>query len=299
MIEIILLCRNRPDYANEALISLCKIDYRNLKITISDNSTSPLFRDRNFSKEFPNVIIDYIYRGPDLSAPEHYSIAILSCKSDFLCLFHDDDIALPNFIGNRLALFKNPSVVAVGTNAYHLINSKKSKSKLFNADATFKISSPLDLFKLYFSVDKGRVSPFPSYIYRKSAAIKKISLLNCSAKKYSDVIFLASLTTLGEIAWDPHAAMYYRRHSNNDSNYEILRDRIGLLGMLKIISKKDPTLISDYRFQFYTFWLPKTDFYKSSIKSLFRYHPVIKKFLFFYYIKNCHRIFLKIIKHKI
>jgi hypothetical protein len=300
MIEIILLCRNRPEYANEALKSLCNIDYPHLKITISDNSTSPLFINRNLSDEFPHVEINYLYRGPDLCASDHYSIAISSSKSEFICLFHDDDIALPNFIGNRLSYFDNPSVIAVGANAYNLLGATKHKSKFFKSNKNIReISNPLDLFKLYFSVNEGHVAPFPGYIYRRSAAIKKISLLKCSAQKYSDVIFLASLTTLGAIVWDGTAAMYYRRHTNNDSNFEILKDRLGLLGMLKIISKKDYFLVSDYRFQLYTVWLPKTDFYKKTIESILKYHPTIKKFLFFYCLKNSLRILKKIIKLKI
>jgi hypothetical protein len=295
MVEIILLCRNRPDFAMEALASLCNIDYPNLKITISDNSSSPLFTNQNFSEEFPHIQINYVYRGPDLSAPEHYSIAITSSNSDFICLFHDDDIALPNFIGNRLSFFDSPSIIAVGTNAYHLINSTKKEKKLFNANKTVKIYNPLDLFKLYFSLDEGHVAPFPGYIYRRSAAIKKISLLQCSAHKYSDVIFLASLTTLGDIVWDTAATMYYRRHQNNDSNYEIFKDRIGLLGMLKMITKKDQFLISEYRFQFYLLWLPKTEFYKNVIKSSLKFHPSIKKFLIYYFFNNSYRIFKKII----
>jgi GT2 family glycosyltransferase len=299
MIEIILLCRNRPEYANEALTSLCNIDYPNLKITISDNSKSPIFAKRNFTEEFPYVEINYLYRGPDLSASDHYSMAISSSKSEFICLFHDDDIALPNFIGNRLSYFNNPSVTAVGTNAYNLFNATKHKSVLFNSNKRIvEISNPLDLFKLYFSLNEGRVAPFPGYIYRRSAAIKKTGLLKSSANKYSDVVFLASLTTLGTIVWDTTIAMYYRKHLNNDSNFEILKDRIGLLGMLKIISKKDYFLISDYRFQLYTAWLPKTDFYKNNIKSILKYHPIIKKFLFFYSLKNSLRILKKIKKHK-
>lgn len=295
MLDIILACRNRPEYALEALKSLCNIDYCNYKISISDNSSTPLFDIKDLKKQFPHNYISYTYRGPNLNASEHHIEAILDSNEDLICLFHDDDIALPNFIKNRIDYFNDQNVIAVATNSYEMLNDKKSNKKLFNSKNTVCISSEEQFLKFYFSISHGNVPPYPGYIYRKAFVWKNIEFLNSTAMKYSDVIFLASLTKHGKIIWDINPTMYYRRHTNNDSNYEVFKDRIGLLGALKKILGSNHQIVTDYRFKLYAIWLPKTLFFKKNIHSIFKYKKQIKKFLYFYLANNSHRLLKKLL----
>lgn len=298
MIEIILLCRNRPEYANEALTSLCNVDYTHLKITISDNSTSPLFINRNFSEEFPHVEINYLYRGPNLSGVNHMTLAARESECDFFCLFHDDDIALPNFISDRVHYFNDPAVIAVGTNAYEMKGNLRKKNLLLKRRRKItRINTSIKLLNEYYSIDKGAVAPFPGYIYRKKSVIHMIQLLESPAGKYSDSVFLAELANHGELVWPPKPTMYYRKHLSNDSNFESLKDRLGLLSLLKKNFNKNSPLIADYRFLLYLIWLPKSTFFKKKKLSFIFYPKKIKQFLFFFAIKNVIRLLSKLINH--
>lgn len=298
MIEIILLCRNRSEYADEALKSLCNIDYPNLKITISDNSTLPLFQNSKFLNKFPNKNLKYIYRGGNLSAGDHMILAAQESECEFLCLFHDDDIALPNFISDRIHFFDDPAVIAIGTNAYEMLGDSKKNNLLLKVRKKItRIDSPINLLIEYFSITKGSVPPFPGYIYRREIAINMIELLKSPAGKYSDSVFLAELANHGELIWSSNPTMYYRRHLNNDSNFESLKDRLGLLSLLKKNHQKNSHLIADYRFLLYLIWIPKTIFFKNKRKSIFSHHKRLKQFLFFYSIKNITRILYKLVNY--
>jgi hypothetical protein len=294
MIEIILLCRNRLIFAEEALRSLCEINYNNYKITISDNSNNPLFENRDFKSEYPNNSINYIYRNANLDASDHFEKVILECTGEFICLFHDDDIALPNFIQNRIKFFEDKNTVAIGTNAYDCINQKRKKTTLFPFAEIIKIKSSYDLITYYFSINYGRVAPFPGYIYRREALVKSVKALKSPAKKYSDVVLLSELLQYGTIIWHPNPTMYYRRHLNNDSNFENIKDRLGLLGFIKAIDKEK--IVDYYRFMFYFKWLPRTNYYKDRIKSVNHYKKPIKKFLLFFLIKNFYAIVNKYLR---
>lgn len=298
MIEIILLCRNRPDYANQALISLCTIDYKNLKITISDNSTSPLFQSRNFSSEFPGKNIRYIYRGGILKATDHMIFAAQESECDFFCLFHDDDIALSNFISDRIDFFDDPAVICVGTNAYEMLGDFKTQNLSFRDQKNvIRINTSKNLFSEYFDIDKGSVAPFPGYIYRTKNVINLINLLSSPAGKYSDSIFLAGLANHGQLVWSPKPAMYYRKHINNDSNFESLKDRLGLLSLLKKNLQKDSRLIADYRFSLYLIWAPKSNFSMKKNRYIFLRHKKVKLFLILYVLNNLHRLLKKLTNH--
>lgn len=297
MIEIILLCRNRPEYASEALSSLCKIDFPNFKITISDNSSSPLFVNRNLPEEFPHLDINYLYRGPNLSAINHMILAAQESKCEFFCLFHDDDIALPNFISDRLHFFYDPKVIAVGTNAYEMVENSKTSNLLIKTNKTIRINNSTNLLEQYYAIDKGSVAAFPGYIYRRKNVINVMNLLQSPAGKYSDSVFLAGLADLGELVWPPKPTMYYRRHVNNDSNFESAKDRFGLLGLMKKDSQKYSKLITDYRFLLYVTWLPKSNLLRNKKKAIFSYPKKIKKFLLLYAIRNPLKLLCKTINH--
>lgn len=296
MLDIILLCRNRPKYAEEALGSLCAIHNKNFKITISDNSDYPLFKNRNFANEFPNIKINYIHRNPNLEASDHFTRVILESTNELLCLFHDDDIALPNFLDKRLEFLESEEIVAVGTNGYEYINQIKTKTALTPFAEIVKIKSTEQLLNHYFSLNFGKVAPFPGYIYKRSPLISSIGALKSSAKKYSDVILLAELLKHGTIIWDPNVSMYYRKHSNNDSNFEKIKDRLGLLGAIKSISKRNNKIVNHYRFFLYLKWLPKTLYYKNRIKSFNQYRTPIKKFLLSFLMKNLYSLLIKFLR---
>jgi hypothetical protein len=296
MIDIILLCRNRPGYAEEALISLCKINFSSYNITISDNSSSPLFGNRDFASEFPHIKINYIYRRPNLDASDHFTQAILESTSEFICLFHDDDIALPDFIENRMEFFEDKNTVAVGTNAYHLVNQIKKNKTLLAYKKALKIESPHELLSHYFSLNYGNVAPFPGYIYRRKVILKTIGALKSCAKKYSDVVLLLELLKHGSIVWAPNPSMYYRRHSNNDSNFENINDRLGLLRIIKDTNNIKPKIIDSYRFFFYIKWLPKTIYFKNRIRSFHHYRLPIRKFLLLFLVKNIYSLILRLLR---
>lgn len=274
-IAIILLCHNRPDDARQAIRSILAQTDRNFELTVSDNSSNDsVFR--MVKDEFPSV--HYVRRIPMLPAPEHFNRCIDEIRTDYFCLFHDDDVMGTDFVAEyRRALQDFPNAIAIGCNALiETFGRLESKPSFLSCESIECIGSARDLAKRYFSRSQSGIAPFPGYIYNKYSVDSQRFLVD--GGKYADVTWLLQLCMKGPVLWIKKPLMTYRLHANNDGATESRRDRLRFLGFLK--QNKDlfgRAVIQDYRCSF----IYKTLVKSSSTELRVRYQ-IAQKFLDWY-----------------
>jgi glycosyltransferase involved in cell wall biosynthesis len=249
-LTIFIHCHNRPAYARRTIESVLCQTNRDFHLVISDNSSNDELRNL-VQAEFPNL--DYRRRSPSLSALDHFNKNISEANTEFLCLFHDDDLMEPGYVEAMLKTIAHlPDAVAYSCNAKIIDDKGSTIGRSFEAkDAFIVIENPRALAGRYFSRYPNGFAPFPAYIYRSDIA-KKIPINSQKGGKYSDVAWLIDISKCGTIVWNSEQLLRYRIHATNDGGFESLRDRLRLLGYLKTNSSfVTPAIINDYRFFLY------------------------------------------------
>jgi glycosyltransferase involved in cell wall biosynthesis len=208
--------------AYEAILSIATQNNKNFKLIISDNSSDGSLEDMLNQHILNSDQINFDYRKRDkvYSAVDHGNLCLNEVDTDYFCLFHDDDLMLPNFVENFWAVLKlNPQMVSCGMNAYiENLNSQENKSKrLFFKDFRRYIGpiSPKNLIEKYFGRNQLGIAPYPSYIYKKSA-LEKMRFTSEDGK-YGDVTWLLRVSAMGPMIWVNLPSMIYRIHDGNYS----------------------------------------------------------------------------------
>ena len=254
LIQIFILCRDRLNYAREAIGSAIQQDTSEIEVLVSDNSYSDAVFDM-VSEEFPEVA--YIRRRPALESHQHFRLVMKESDAEFVVFFHDDDILDSDYVRvMRSALEANPDVIAVGCNAKVLRDTTLTDT-LYMADLRHDIilTGAEELIDFYLSFNKYRPAPFPGYMYRRSA-IEGLYGDFKDGGKYADVTFLMSLIKRGNILWLSKSLMNYRMHGTNDSAVENVGHRLRLLRYIYKntgISPKSKA-VKEFKFRYWSKW---------------------------------------------
>lgn len=247
-LSVFVLCHNRPDSARQTLLSILEQTDKDFELVVSDNSSNEDVQHM-VCAEFPQVNLRR--RAPMLRQLEHFNCCIDEVKTDYFCLFHDDDLMHPDFVQRMKAVLNsNPEVVACGANAllesFGKIEPRTSFSSLGELEW---IRSPRNLARRYFSRAQSGIAPFPGYVYcRRLVGEVRLPL---EGGKYSDVTWLLSLAMKGPMVWLAKPLMTYRMHGGNDGSVESSRDRLRFLGFVKRYrSQLGKDLLADYRCSF-------------------------------------------------
>jgi glycosyltransferase involved in cell wall biosynthesis len=280
-LSITLLTHNRTKQAFEAILSILSQSNQNFKLIVSDNSDDDSLGhliQENIQTNSSLLGVIYIKRPQVLPALDHFNICLNEMSSDYFCLFHDDDLMLPNFVSEFFkAQNQYPDAVAFGANAIAEKNGVGDEIFFQSVGSHTVGITPKKLAERYFSRHQLGVAPFPSYIYKKSAI--KWLRFDSGWGKYGDVTWLLSVASCGEIVWLNKPLMIYRLHDGNDSLTESRRDRLKFLGFIKKnIDKFGIGLLSDYRFFLYKKNLPL--FLLEDVKK--NQADALKKYMFSY-----------------
>ena len=228
-LTLFLVTHNRPHDAIRAINSILGQDNPRFDLVVSDNSSNRELAEL-ITADYPNV--EYRKRDSALTALEHFNLCISEVKSEYFSLFHDDDLMLPNYVSSFwLAQRQFPKAIAFGGNAL-IEHNDHVIGVAFKAAADYEvINCPDELAAKYFSPHQLGISPFPSYIYRRSDVCRLAFDLH--AGKYSDVQSLLQLVDCDPFVWIKEPMMVYRLHGSNDSNTESFGDRLKFLAFLK------------------------------------------------------------------
>ena len=260
-IQLFILSRDRPIMLKQALESMLHQEKASaeVEIIVSDNSITDDVTTL-ISRDYPtNQGFKYIKRDPPLSAKDHYAAVISEASEDYTVIFHDDDLMQENYIKTISSFIgSNKDVVLVGGNGIQFVDGAcdDQGQRIVFTDKVLFFSTKKDFLLQYLVGSKG-VPPFPGYIY-KTSALKKLDVFSLSGGKYADVVLLSEMLNFGKAVYLPNILMSYRIHSNNDSGYENIADRISLLNYISRqgIDKNNPRAAL-FRVRFWSKWILK------------------------------------------
>lgn len=238
-VQIFILARDRPEYLREAVTSACSQETKGLlvEVIVSDNSESNSVMEM-MGSDFPNV--RYTRRWPPTDSEKHIKKVISELSAEFIVLFHDDDVLLPNYCQKMMEVMQaSPTVAAVGCNALILRQGITTNTKAFSRFISRQTFYDEKTFLEQYFVDDGLgVAPFPSYMYRISS-LDRSEFNTKDGGKYSDGPFVSKKIRFGPIIWITDVLMLYRRHRDNDSgtlninDYRKLWRYMGLAGIAR------------------------------------------------------------------
>lgn len=240
------MCHNRPLEARNAIRSILTQSDMDFNLTISDNSSTDEV-ETLVKMEFPHV--KFVRHRP--MNPDHITYCVQAANTDYICVFHDDDVMSHDYVANMMKLVtRYPDAVAFASNAKIEYFGKTNREHSFlDYDVEVQIKTPYELAARYFSRHQLGIAPFPSYIYKRSIALK--IPLEYVRGKYADVIWLLKLALSGDIIWTNKPLMTYRIHADSDGQQESRRDRLRLLRFLKNnASWIGRDVLDDYRCSF-------------------------------------------------
>ncbi len=247
-LEIFVLCHNRPESAKKAIQSILDQHAGGFRLIVSDNSSDDRMAEM-MRANFPAV---QLTRRPCLPALEHFNACIAEARAEYFCLFHDDDVMGPDFVGEmRIAADRFPDAVAFGANAWEVDLAKGLRKRCFQAIGRHvAIDSARTLFRRYFGRHQTGIAPFPGYVYR--TAVAGLQRIPTGGGKYADVSWLLRLASLGSIVWWTKPLMEYNLHGENDGLQESRRDRLRFLGFIKRCRQcAGRAELGDYRYFIY------------------------------------------------
>ncbi len=272
-LTIFLISHNRPQDAIRAVKSILAQNDQRFNLIISDNSSNQELTEL-ISATYPHI--QYRKRDSALTSLAHFNLCISEVESDYFSLFHDDDLMLPNYVSTFWSAQNQfPNAIAYGGNAMVEQNDHVIGVSFKTAADYEVINCADDLAAKYFSRHQLGISPFPSYVYRRSDSCRL--MFDLDAGKYSDVQSLLQLADCGSFVWIKEPMMVYRMHGSNDSNVESFGDRLKFLAFLKRKGQTlSPIILLNYRRFIYKKYLssrsaPKAEKRKKCIRRFLMY----------------------------
>ncbi|NVO07760.1 MAG: glycosyltransferase [Rhodoferax sp.] len=245
---IFILCHNRPEETRHAIRSVLEQSDPDFTLTISDNSSNDEVQAM-VAAEFPTV--RYVRRTPMLPAMQHFNRCIDDVRTDYFCLFHDDDLMAPRFVEQmKMAALAHPQAIALGCNAViEVFGQPQAQASFLARKEHDTIATAQSLAARYFSRAQSGIAPFPGYVYQ-TRLVGGLRFLT-DGGKYADVTWLLELARKAAVVWIRLPLMTYRMHGGNDGNTESRRDRLRFLAYLKRNqSWLGQGILQDYRCSF-------------------------------------------------
>ena len=211
-ITLRIMSYNRPDYLKEALDSAFDQTDPFESIEVYDNGSRP--EVLRFLDEYGRGI--KIRRFSPNSKTTWECAFGDSCKSDFLCVFHDDDVLYQSFVFASLAAFRaNPGLAAHSCNGVRIDPSGSPGHSLFpNLDRDISLRSPPEL--AFWCLD--RCVPFGPTVYRQDSYLQeRLSSVWCYGRS-ADIAFQFLLLRDGQILLSKTPLYGCRVHGENDSH---------------------------------------------------------------------------------
>lgn len=220
-VQIFIMSRNRKDYLLQSLESVLAVEYANMEIIVSDNSTQS--EARQLLSDHPQKSRFKVIHRNDFSYLDHMNTILDEVSAPYFMVFHDDDILLPQSVSIYIKIMQQrPDIAAVGGNAEIIRNSILTKQKFMNLQDPFIVKTGADFIKRYF-LHVNAHPAFPTYLYRREK-VGKIRLSAKSGGVHSDSSFLYELALSGGLYFAPDVVARYRFHGQNISAKINVRD---------------------------------------------------------------------------
>lgn len=253
-VQIYILSRDRPEYVGQTLASALAQDCSEVQIVVSDNSERDDVQAL-VAREFAGVT--YVRREPPMPALEHFRRVIEESSAEFVVLFHDDDVLLPDYASRMLQEMRaRPEFAAIGCNAWVLRDRTPTPARFMGSvDRPRRIDTASELLRAYLQLGVEGPAPFPGYMYRRRF-LDGLYLDASQGGKHADVTFLTKLLARGPILWLAAPLMQYRFHASNDSRIESVGERLSWLRHMFAndgIDRRSDWIV-DFKFYYWARW---------------------------------------------
>lgn len=216
-VTVAICTYNRAGYLRESIESVLNQTFKDIDIIIYDNASTD--DTEEVVRSFTDTRISYHRNQVNIGYNANWNQAISLCKTDYLVVFHDDDIMLPHMIEEELKLMnKYPDVAIVGQMFCHIDidqNGNVTSQKTTSCDEKYYAKDELITSMLG---GLGNFISCPSVMYR-ARLIKDNKLMfdeQCGA--FSDWLLWMQINTILPVAGITRKPiMKYRIHQNNES----------------------------------------------------------------------------------
>ena len=257
-LKVVVLSRNRPEYLIKSIRSVLESARLLPKsvtcnIEISDNSDSENIVEL-VAKQYPQVAINL--RRPNITFTNHLKSVVREANTDYLVMFHDDDVMKPRFLSTLHALLvSNPEAAAVGCNAYYMRNNVDTAASFMNQnETTILVDTQVKLLNSYFLIGNKGTSPLPGYMYQVKY-IDDTCLDDTKGGIHADVSFLLDIVQRGSIVLTSEILMSSRLHETNVNDTSTVSIQRGFLRYLNSqISIKKSQALQDLRYTIMLRW---------------------------------------------
>lgn len=234
-LSVFILCHNRHALAKSAIHSALAQECTDFRLIVSDSSDDNSLED--YCKSISEQLV-YRHRSPSLTFLQHIRRCLQECDTQYVCLFHDDDLMHPGFVRSVKELIKKePDFSGYAINA-EVYRPNKSPKPSFLWHAPYRrVRGASALAGIYFSNAQLGFPPFPAYVYKKAHIEKCLPPEDMG--KYLDVFILMRMAALQGLLWATRIEMLYRIHGDNDGLNESIRDRRRLIQKIRPLIRID------------------------------------------------------------
>lgn len=249
--NVYIMTHERTDFLKECIDSIINNKkYIEFNFFISDSSKNNKVSEF-IRKNYPKLNYIRQEKSKCKTQADHFNQIIYSNKSDYIIVFHDDDIFTDKCILTLInKLNENSNIGAVCSNGFKIEKNLKTK-KLVNDTLKKNIifNNHYDFMLRYLKVFNYSVNPFSAYIFRDNL-VKKINREHKEGMVWSDATFLIKLSKTCKILWLHEPLMYYRIHSNSESSGEEVSARLSFLRFIRKNFSINKTFLKDYKIYF-------------------------------------------------
>lgn len=214
-LTVYILTYNRAKYLECTIESVLRQTYENYDLYVLDNCSTD--NTPNIIKKFNDSRLHYIRHEKNIGGIGNIQFAIKHCTTDFMIIFHDDDIMKPDLLRKEVEILSQDiSISAVSCNATFMDDEGTKSNQLMFIDNDIRLYSSGELFRSCLTNHKWLC--FPTIMYRHSFLKENRITFHEEAGPCGDVILYCDIERYGgKICEIPDALIYYRQHSDQDS----------------------------------------------------------------------------------
>ncbi len=254
--------------------------YVTCNIEISDNSENEDIA-KYLEKQHPKISVTL--RRPNITVINHFKCVVREASTDYLVMFHDDDLMKPRFLpALHTLLISNPDAAAVGCNAFYMRNNSDISSSFMKRNgATITVDTMDKLLNGYFLIGDRGTSPFPGYMYRVKY-INDACLDEAKGGIHADLSFLLDIVQRRSIILTSEILMSYRLHQTNVNNETSVPIQRSLLRYLKgKVCIKESRALQDFRYTIMLRWFKEQQINKVSYWKWSRRQRIVFKHIIY------------------
>lgn len=218
-VTVAICTYNRAHYLAESLQSVTEQTYKDIDIVVFDNASTD--NTESVVRSFSDPRIKYIKNEKNIGGIRNMNKALEYCKTEFLVIFHDDDIMLLHMIETEVEAMDEQPDAAIVAQVYSSIiidsNGRISSSNKHQQSGIITYNKN-DYINESITQNKGCILTCPSVMFRNSY-VQKFNLKfdeNCGPA--ADWLMWLRINTLDcKIVGIFKPIMKYRIHGYNDS----------------------------------------------------------------------------------